>query len=307
MDYWPAAIPRPSQPQESAPAKTANTPNVPAAPSVSVAPSSAPATPAFLPGAPQPTAFAIIVGIEHYPSLPVPVGARTDAEQFAQVARRTLAIPDSHVHVLLDGDATRARIEREIAWVTDNVPSGGRIYFYFSGHGAPDPAKGTSYLVPVDGDPQYLRQTALVLDDVVQQLRSSKAKEAIMFVDSCFSGSGGRSVLAAGARPIVRIKAVPTSGNVIMFSASGGGEISGPTSDGKAGLFSAYLLEGLGNGRADLTGDGQISLKELGDYVGPRVSREAAKAHRDQHPALRSGDKVANSAQLMLVWGLEPK
>ena len=35
---------------------------------------------------------------------------------------------------------------------------------------------------------------------------------------------------------------------------------------------------------ADLNGDGQISLKELVDFVGPRVTREAAKANRAQHP-----------------------
>ena len=282
---------------------------MPAAPPAPTPPSTAPSTlvpTGFVPGAPQPTAFAVVVGIERYPSLPAPTGARTDAEQFARVAHQTLGILTSHIRLLLDGEASRSKIERDIAWAAGNVPNGGRIYFYFSGHGAPDPVKGTSYLVPVDGDPQYLPNTSLTLDHVVQQLRSSKAKEVILFTDACFSGSGGRSVLAPGARPIVRVKSVPTPGNVVMFSASGGGEISGPTSDGKAGLFSTYLLQGLGNGRADLNGDGQISLKELIDYVGPRVSREAAKANRAQHPALRSGDKVSGSATIMLVWGLEP-
>jgi uncharacterized caspase-like protein len=229
-----------------------------------------------------------------------------DAERFAQVARRTLGVPAAQTRVLLDGDASRSRIEREIAWVVGNVPPGGRIYFYFSGHGAPDPGKGTSYLVPVDGDPQYLPNTSLTMDSVVQQLRASKAKEVIMFTDACFSGTGGRSVLAPGARPIVRLKSVSAPGNVVMFSASGGDEISGPTSDGKSGLFSSVLLQGLGNGRADLNGDGQISLKELIDYVGPRVTREAAKANRAQHPSVKSGDKVSGAAQIMLVWGLEP-
>jgi Ca2+-binding EF-hand superfamily protein len=66
-------------------------------------------------------------------------------------------------------------------------------------------------------------------------------------------------------------------------------------------------MQGLGNGRADLNGDGQISLKELVDFVGPRVTREAAKANRAQHPALKAGEKMSStSGQLMLVWGLEP-
>ena len=257
-------------------------------------------------GAPQPLAYAVVVGIEHYPSLPSPVGARSDAERFADVARRTLGVPPAQMRVLFDGEASRGRIEREIAWVSGNVPPGGRIYFYFSGHGAPDPVKGTSYLVPSDGDPQYLPNTALTLDSVVQHLRTSKAKDVVVFTDACFSGSGGRSVLAPGARPIVRMKSVATPGNVVMFSASGGEEISGPTADGKSGLFSWHLLQGLASGKADMNGDGQITLEELANYVSPRVTREAARANRAQHPALKSGDKATKPAQMMLVWGLEP-
>lgn len=257
-------------------------------------------------GAPQPNAFAIVVGIEQYPSLPPPIGARGDAQRFAEVAHATLGVPRAQMRVLLDGEASRSHIEREIAWVSGNVPPGGRVYFYFSGHGAPDPVKGTSYLMPIDGDPQYLPNTALTLDTVVQQLRTSKAKDVVVFTDACFSGSGGRSVLAPGARPIVRMKNVSTPGNVAMFSASGGEEISGPTADGKAGLFSWHLLQGLGSGKADMNGDGQITLEELNNYVGPRVVREAARANRAQHPTLKSGDKATKPAQMMLVWGLEP-
>jgi hypothetical protein len=257
-------------------------------------------------GAPQPNAFAIVVGIEQYPSLPPPTGARADAQRFAEVAHRTLGVPPAQMRVLLDGEASRGRIEREIAWVSGNVPPGGRIYFYFSGHGAPDPVKGTSYLVPIDGDPQYLPNTALTVDSVVQHLRASKAKDVVLFTDACFSGSGGRSVLAPGARPIVRMKNVAAPGNVAMFSASGGEEISGPTGDGRSGLFSWHLVQGLGSGKADMNGDGQITLEELSNYVSPRVTREAAKANRAQHPALKSGDKATKPAQMMLVWGLEP-
>jgi hypothetical protein len=112
--------------------------------------------------------------------------------------------------------------------------------------------------------------------------------------------------LAPGARPIVRMKNVPAPGNVAMFSASGGEEISGPTGDGRSGLFSWHLVQGLGSGKADMNGDGQITLEELSNYVSPRVTREAAKANRAQHPALKSGDKATKPAQMMLVWGLEP-
>ena len=55
--------------------------------------------------------------------------------------------------------------------------------------------------------------------------------------DSCFSGAGGRSVLPAGARPLVRVKetTAPAGGHVAVFSASDGTEISGPSADGTQG------------------------------------------------------------------------
>ena len=35
------------------------------------------------------------------------------------------------------------------------------VYFYYSGHGAPDLKTGQAYLVPWDGDAQFLKDTAL--------------------------------------------------------------------------------------------------------------------------------------------------
>jgi len=277
-------------------------------PAPAVLPSpAASAKPGPIPGAPQPTAYAVIIGVEKYPGLPAATGARTDAELFAQVARTSLGIPANHVHLLLDAEASRARIERDLAWAAGSVPSGGRVYFFFSGHGAPEPTGRGSYLVPVDGDPQYLAQTALTLDDTMARIRQSKAKESIFFVDACFSGVGPRSVLAPGLRPIVRLKAAGAPDKVALFTASGPDEVSGAANQGQGGLFSSYLLRGLGRGAADLNGDGQITLRELADYVGPRVTREAAGANRAQNPSLKMGDKLAQPGELVLAWGLPPE
>jgi uncharacterized caspase-like protein len=250
----------------------------------------------------------VIIGIEKYSNgLPVPTGARADAQQFAEVAKKTLGIAPGHVHVLIDEQATKGTLLRELAWARDSTPPGGRIYFYFSGHGAPNASDGTPYLVPADGDPKFLDQTAVRESEVLAELSKSKAKEVLAVLDSCFSGAGGRSVLPPGARPLVRVKEAPATGHLAVFSASSGAEISGPAADGSGGLFTKFVVQGLGTGAADIDGDGQVSLSELGDWVKPRVAREAKKDNRDQTPSLVVSSALGAPSGFIVEWGLPAK
>lgn len=282
-------------------------PAAPDAPS-SPAQNGSPASGGFVAAAPQPDGYAAIVGIEKYASgLPVPTGARTDAERFAELARTSLGLSSDHVQLVVDGDATKGGIERALEWVRTSVPAGGRAYFYFSGHGAPDAAGGTPYIVPSDGDPKYLDATAIPMKDVLAKLAASKAREVLAVVDACFSGAGGRSVLPPGARPIVRVRDEPAPARLALFSASTGAEISGPAPEGGGGLFTKYVLEGLGSGTADMNGDGQISLGELAQWVEPRVAREAKKDNRDQNPSLTVGKGLGSADSFIVEWGLAAK
>jgi hypothetical protein len=254
---------------------------------------SAPAAPAapvvlgeYALGAPQPNAYALVVGIEKYRDVPPPVGARADAEQFARLAVRTLGLPEAQVRLLLDEHATRGDLEKALAWLELNVPVGGRVYFFYSGHGAPDAVSGSAYVLPYDGDPSALDQTALPLAKLTERLSKTKASESIAFVDACFSGAGGRSVLPKGARPLVRVQAPAVARGVALLSSAGSTEISSATPDGSNGIFSKYLLEALGRGAGDVDGDYQISLEELRSFVEPRVAREARLQNRVQTPTL---------------------
>ena len=241
-------------------------------------------------GDPQRNAFALVVGIETYRDVEAKAsGAEADAEMFKKVVEKTLGVPEENVRYAVGDRATKVDIEKHIDWLLGNVPEGGRIFFYFSGHGAPDPSKGTPYLLPYDGDPSFLDRTALELDDVLARLSSGKAEDAVAFIDTCFSGSGGRSVLPKGARPLVRVKKVATVSHVSLFSAASGDQISGPSEDGNHGVFTRYLGEGLGQGKADTDGDGNVTLSELSEWVGPRVAREAKRQNREQQPSLAVG------------------
>jgi hypothetical protein len=255
--------------------------------------------------APQRTSFALVVGIEKYRDLPGAPGARADAEAFADMLKTTFGLPADHVHLAVDDRATGRDLERQLAWIKATVPAGGRVYFYYSGHGSPDTAAGTPYLVPYDASPTQVAESSMPMSNALAALSESKAKDAVAFVDACFSGSGGRSVLPEGARPLVTVKEAAPSRDIALFSAASGAEISGPSGDGKHGAFTAVVLQALGGAQADFDGDGQITLDELSAWVTPRVRQEARALGREQTPKLTLGSGVASAKDFAVVWGVQ--
>jgi uncharacterized caspase-like protein len=246
-----------------------------------------------------------VVGIAQYRDAPAATGARRDAEQFATMARTTLGVREANMRVAIDERATRSDIEKHLDWLKQNVPANGRIIFYYSGHGAPEASQGTPYLLPYDGDPKAVRATSIPLANVLSTLGESRARDVVAFIDSCFSGAGGRSVLPPGARPLVRVKQTQPVAHMAVVSAAAGDEIAGPGADGNGGLFTKYLLEGIGNAQADIDGDNQVSVHEIVEWVGPRVSREAKREGRDQTPSLVLGRGVSDARALVVAHGVE--
>lgn len=235
----------------------------------------------------HPSDYALIIGIEKYADLPAATYAEADAESAKQFVL-ALGVPQRNVAMLTGARATRAGLAKQLeGWLANNVNESSTVYFYYSGHGAPDPKSGDAYLVPIDGDPQYLDQTAYPLKRVYEKLNALKAKRVIVMLDSCFSGAGGRSVLAKGARPLVSKVDIGSTdvntGKISVLAAAGGDQISGTSDENGHGLFTYYLLSGL-NGAADPAGE--VTLKSLYGYLKPKVMDDAKRANREQTPQL---------------------
>lgn len=256
------------------------------------------ATPSFH-QAERPDDYALIVGIERYDTLPAATYAERDAAAAADFVG-ALGVPPRNTAVLTGAHATRSGLAKQLeGWLANNVNERSTVYFYFSGHGAPDAASGQAYLVPFDGDPEYLDQTGYPLKRVYEKLGALKAKRVVVMLDSCFSGAGGRSVLAKGARPLV--STVDTGfrsadGKIVALTASGANQISGTDDEQGHGLFSYYLFSGLNGAAKDSSG--QVTLNSLFEYLKPKVMDDAHRANREQVPQLQAGDTAAGETVL---------
>ena len=103
--------------------------------------------------------FAIVAGVEKYSDLPEAQYAERDAAAFRSHLRG-LGVPERNIIFLTGNKATKTGLVKHLeTWLPRNVYEKSTVYFYYSGHGAPDPVAARLPL-PSDGDPRYLEETA---------------------------------------------------------------------------------------------------------------------------------------------------
>ncbi len=244
---------------------------------------------------PRKNAYAIVIGIENYrQKLPRADFATQDARLVAAYLVRTLGIPEENVITLLNESALKSDFEKYFEkWLGNHVEPGGTVFVYFSGHGAPNPKTGDAYLVPYDGDPSFIDQTGYSLKRMYSALGKLPAKEIVVALDSCFSGAGGRSVLAQGARPLVMNLQgnMALSRNMTVLAASAGEQISSTYKEKGHGLFTYFLLKGIRNEDV-VKPDGSLRMDDLFGYLRPQVERIARRQYNtEQTPQLIGAKK----------------
>jgi len=229
--------------------------------------------------------IALIIGIEKYRSAPPTQFAVSDAKLVREYFRG-MGMSDRNIEFLTDERATFSDIRKVLETKLPNlVKPDSRVIVYYAGHGAPNPADGTAYIIPYDGDPSYLRDTAYPLERMYEKLSELPAKEVLVVMDACFSGAGGRSVLPPGTRGLVARPKIQPQNRIIVLASTQDNQITTTLPEQQHGLFTYFFLRALQEKKKDIA--------DIYHYLKPQVEDEAKRQNVDQSPTITpSADKL---------------
>jgi len=234
-------------------------------------------------------ALAVVLGVETYLQAPPATYSAEDARTAARYFEHALGIPARRIQLLLNEEVTLGQLHRIFGrdgWLARRVDESTEVFVFFAGHGVSSTDAFDPYLIPADGDLNYIQQTGFPLDLMIKSLAALDAKSSTVFLDACFSGiTRDGTTLFEGARPLVVTPSQRQMSGVSVFSASKGTQTAGSLDEQGHGLFSYYLFKGLG-GAADLDTDGRIHAGELELFLEEMVPRAAADLDREQTPTI---------------------
>ena len=236
--------------------------------------------------------FAFIIGNENYQNVASVPFAVNDAKIFSEYCHKTLGLPKENIKVYID--ATYGKILGALSTlkqISQAYKGDINVIFYYAGHGVPNEKNNEAYLLPADATPSML-EACLPLSGLYSSIGSIDAKQAIVFMDACFSGSRRENGMIVSARGIaIKPKKDIVTGNVVVFSAADGSETAYPYKEKGHGLFTYFLLKKLKESR------GNVTLGDLADYIKTNVSQKSIVVNnKSQTPT------ISSSAQMQDVW-----
>ncbi len=208
----------------------------------------------------DPQKWLFIIAIEDYDeTFDVPY-ARNSAKAFKEVAQKAFGISESRTCALIDKSATSGSIQDRMLtnWL-EQINDGDTIYFYYCGHGVPDPVSSEVYLLPKDRWPDLvLKSEQFKLSTIYGKLCQSKAARIFSFIDACFSGKtdNNKPLFAGTAFVGSRPKATTFDHTkMVVMTAAKGTQFANSYDKIGHRLFTYYLIRALLDAkRGDVTG-----------------------------------------------------
>ena len=212
--------------------------------------------------------FAVIIGNEQYAEDVTVPYAGNDAKTFKEYVQRTFGVPEKQINYIENAGLNKIRTAvRWLAKAMEVTNGKGRAIFYYAGHGIPDEASKTAYLLPVDGLSGDI-ESAYPLGKLYQELGAIPSERITVFLDACFNGGKREGDMLASARGVaIKTKSIVPQGNMVVFTAAQGDETAFSLKSQQHGMFTYYLLKKLQESK------GQLTLGDLSDYLTKEVKR----------------------------------
>ena len=237
-------------------------------------------------------AVALIIGVEKYENTFDAQFAVNDAKVFKGFANKVLGVPINNIKVLTNEEASRINTKKALLkWLPKRLKEEKTdVYLFYSGHGLASPEEQNLYLLPYEGDPEFLDYSSLTRKEIFNDINNLNPRSVTVFLDTCYSGeTRNEEVLLASAKPIfIEAEEEDIPAKFTVFTASANNQIASSFKEAEHGLFSYFMMQGL-EGKADTNNDKQITANELFAYLSSNVSKQAETIGREQEPQLLGG------------------
>jgi hypothetical protein len=256
----------------------------------------------------SPRRYVVALGVSKYHKSEFDLAfAAKDAKDLTSSLSNTdtesLILTDDEV----DGDAI-GKIQEFLAASQEDD----EVILFCAGHGVLD-ANLDYVFARHDFDPDRPNETGIKLDDLIGAVGAGKSLKRLILLDTCHSGmigekeealmasadfklpDGVRSIkqrgmivskageLTSGAKQrfIEEMFLLPgTHRGVNIIGASGGAEYALESGQWNNGVFTASVIEGLRDKKADWDKDEDVSVSELRDYLGQRIPELTGNAQK---------------------------
>ncbi|MEA2091920.1 MAG: caspase family protein [Campylobacterota bacterium] len=203
---------------------------------------------------PKPDSFALVIGINRYQQNTSVDYADRSALAFAELANKTIGIPQENIMVLTNEEATSGQLKAKVELLKELADSRGNLYVYFAGHGVPG-KDGSTYILPYDMSADSIHlEPNLKLDNIYAKLSKLKVKKVFIFMDSCFSGKDDKGgLLYRGVAPVLKSKKTVIRGNKLTIVTAGKStDFANDFKSKEQRMFSYYLINELSQGETNL-------------------------------------------------------
>ncbi len=205
--------------------------------------------------------YVLIFANEKYKNVAAVPYALRDGKVFRQYCEQTLGITVKN-HIKFYENATYSDILSGIEWLKQAlaINTDARAIVYYTGHGVPDEASKSAFLLPTDGNSSIMR-TAYSVEELYKELGATD-RPVTVFLDACFSGAKRDGAMLASAKGVaVKTKSGAPQGKTVVFSAASGEETAGFYRQQQHGMFTYWLLKSLQQTH------GAVSYDELNSYL----------------------------------------
>ena len=217
---------------------------------------------------------ALVIGNDLYTHVPKLNNAGADADAMAKSLEAVGYKVFKHLNL------NEKKFKQAVRDFRQNLTGGDEVLFFYAGHGVQ--LGNANYLLPIDvqGDQEdQVRDDAILLQKVLDDLEEKKTKFALAVIDACRDNPFKSKGRAIGGRGLAPTSAA--TGQMIMFSAGSGQQALdrlGDNDKDKNGLFTRIFIK-------EMTKPG-LSVDRVLRNVRTEVVRLARSVGHEQTPAL---------------------